>query len=158
MIGEKFGNWIVLEETALNKHSKRCYLTLCVCGNTSKVVGSDLRSGKSTKCIKCYDAIKGNNRRTHGKSSTKTYNVWMKIKERCLKLYNKDYKYYGGRGITIDAAWMDFQNFINDMGEQPIGFQIDRIDNDKGYFKDNCQWVTAKQNCNNRRPKGSCNA
>ena len=158
MIGKVFDQWTVIEGMGSDKHNKSIYKTLCSCGSIGKVTGGDLRSGKSTKCVKCYDKVRSVCRITHGKSSTKTYNIWMKMKERCLKLYNKDYKYYGGRGITIDAAWMDFQNFINDMGEQPPGFQIDRIDNDKGYFKDNCQWVTAKQNCNNRRPKGSCNA
>ena len=33
--------------------------------------------------------------------------------------------------------------------------QIDRIDNDKGYFKENCHWVTSKQNCSNRK-KNNC--
>ncbi len=156
MIGKVFGEWTILEELKPSKHKKRVYKTVCSCGIFGQVVGGDLRSGKSTKCVQCYNKIKGDNRRTHGKSSTKTFNVWMKMKERCLKLYNKDFKYYGGRGITIDEKWLIFQNFIDDMGEQPIGFQIDRTDNDKGYYKDNCRWVTAKQNSNNRRQKGSC--
>lgn len=157
MIGQKFGKWTVVACLGSNKHSKRVFSTLCSCGKTGEVVGGDLKSGKSTKCMDCYDELRGNNRRSHGKSFTKTFNIWMKIKERCLKTYNKDYKYYGGRGITIDESWLVFQNFINDMGEQPPGFQIDRIDNDRGYNKQNCRWVTAKQNSNNRRPRGSCN-
>lgn len=44
-----------------------------------------------------------------------------------------------------------FSNFYEDMGEVPFGLEIDRIDNNKGYSKDNCRWVTAKINCRNRR-------
>lgn len=38
------------------------------------------------------------------------------------------------------------------MGERPSSkHQIDRIDNEKGYSKENCRWVTAKVNNRNRR-------
>ena len=38
------------------------------------------------------------------------------------------------------------------MGDRPFdGAEIDRIDNNKGYYKDNCRWVTRKQNARNTR-------
>ena len=52
------------------------------------------------------------------------------------------YPNYGGRGIAVCESWHIFENFKRDMGPRPDGMCIDRIDNDKGYGKDNCEWVT----------------
>lgn len=46
---------------------------------------------------------------------------------------------------------MKFENFLEDMGEVPEGHQIDRIDNNKGYYKENCRWVTSKTNNRNKQ-------
>jgi hypothetical protein len=44
---------------------------------------------------------------------------------------------------------MTFVGFFDDMGERPVGKSIERIDNDKGYYKENCRWATkAEQNRN----------
>ena len=93
----------------------------------------------------------------HGMSHTTIYEVWAGMKKRCINPNNKDYDKYGGRGITICDRWLNsFENFYEDMGDRPFkGAQLDRKENDKGYYKSNCRWVTSKQNNNNRRnPKG----
>jgi hypothetical protein len=64
---------------------------------------------------------------------------------------SKDWKNYGGRGIAPRERWLKFENFLMDMGEALPGMMLDRIDNDLGYFKENCRWVTAKESANNRR-------
>lgn len=46
---------------------------------------------------------------------------------------------------------LKFENFLSDMGECPPHLEIDRINNDGHYEKENCRWVTHKENCNNRR-------
>jgi len=60
---------------------------------------------------------------------------------------------YGGRGITVCDEWRySFIRFNEDMGERPgCQYQIDRIDNAKGYFKENCRWVTRLVNARNKR-------
>jgi hypothetical protein len=37
------------------------------------------------------------------------------------------------------------------IGPKPEGYQLDRIDNDKGYYLDNVQWSTPKEQSNNRQ-------
>ena len=80
----------------------------------------------------------------------KTRSVWYAMRQRCNNQNDASFKYYGGRGIKICERWDDFKNFIADMGCAPINLQIDRIDNDKGYYKENCRWATVKEQQNNK--------
>lgn len=92
----------------------------------------------------------------HGMCQTKVYKVWQGIIDRCNNPKNKDYLRYGGRGIKVCPAWLSFQSFFEDMGDIPPGKSIDRINNDKGYSKDNCRWATrSEQQMNKQKPKNS---
>ncbi len=124
----------------------------CSCGQERICRGSDLVRGRIKRCKECKKKIhlRGRLRKVKG---TTEWVIWQGIKQRCLNLNNAAYKNYGSRGITICDEWLVFANFFRDMGPRPEGLQIDRIDNDKGYCKENCQWVTAKQNSNNRRAR-----
>ncbi|GEM_PF-2576050 len=90
-------------------------------------------------------------RKTHGMCKTKEYQCWRAFKNRCMNEKNVQFKDYGGRGITVSNEWLEFVNFYSDMGNCPDGFEIDRIDNNKGYCKKNCRWTTKKINSRNRR-------
>ncbi len=72
--------------------------------------------------------------------------------QRCCNTKSQAYKDYGARGIKVCPRWQKFENFYADMGEPPTPkHQLDRRDNDKGYSKSNCRWVTAKENNRNTR-------
>lgn len=81
-----------------------------------------------------------------------TYRSWASMKNRCLDPNSPSYRYYGGRGIKICKSWNNFKNFLSDMGLRPNNnLSIERIDNNKGYRKDNCRWATSKDQSRNRR-------
>jgi hypothetical protein len=84
--------------------------------------------------------------------TTELYKRWQGIKGRCLRPSHTSYPKYGAVGITVCDEWLRFEPF-RDWSESH-GFQpdlvIDRIDNSKGYFPENCRWVTPRQNTSNR--------
>lgn len=81
--------------------------------------------------------------KTHGLRNHRLYKVWDGMIQRCNNSKNPNYKYYGGRNITICNEWHNIENFINDMYPSFIdGLELDRIDVNGNYCKDNCRWTT----------------
>jgi hypothetical protein len=88
----------------------------------------------------------------HGKTSTPEYRVWRGIRGRCLNPKHKQFKDYGGRGITICERWSDFRNFLSDMGSRPSRHHsVHRKDNNGPYDRGNCEWATPKIQARRRR-------
>ena len=92
----------------------------------------------------------------HGYSSrkgkqTRIYRCWQRMRSRCSNPNWVNFRHYGGRGITVCARWADFKNFLDDMGEPPVGWSIERVDNDRGYSPDNCVWAKQAHQLRNRR-------
>lgn len=91
-------------------------------------------------------------RTTHGMSSTRTYRVWTNMVARCTSPSHQSFKNYGGRGISVCMRWRDsFECFLVDMGEQPPGCVLDRVDNEGDYTPENCRWTDTTTNNRNRR-------
>lgn len=79
-----------------------------------------------------------------------SYYSWSAFRNRCNndKVYN--YAKYGGSGMTYDSRWDSYDIFLEDMGQRPDGKTLDRIDNTKGYCKENCRWATPSEQQSNR--------
>lgn len=87
------------------------------------------------------------------KTKHKLYGRYSKMIRRCYNPSSEQYKYYGAKGIDVCQRWLDsFDNFLEDMEKSfKDGLELDRIDNDKGYNPENCEWVTHSENMLNRR-------
>lgn len=85
-----------------------------------------------------------------GKRSTE-YEIWAGIKSRTSNPKNKLYKFYGARGIDYDPKWNSFEAFLEDVGYRPSKeYSLDRIDNNRGYYKSNVRWATRKEQASNK--------
>lgn len=147
LTGQRFGYLEVLERDE-NKRLpcgklRTQWKVFCTrCNSTIFIVdGSSLKTG-NTKSCGC----------SSGRSNKPGWVIWRGILRRCLNPSDERYSYYGGRGISIHPRWLEFDNFIKDVGTPPgNGLSLDRINNDGNYEPGNVRWATASQQARNRR-------
>jgi len=154
--GALYGRLTVIEEAtpkALkdNKRSNR-WLCECECGARLVVRQSSLRSGDTRSC----GCSRRWGRSKVGLSNHPLYQTWSNAMQRCMNPRSHDYRYYGGRGIEVCDRWRAspeafIADILNEIGERPAGWQLDRIDNARGYEPGNVRWATPSMNCRNRR-------
>lgn len=144
IVGQKFGKLTAIKYVGKDKWSAALWKCVCECGEKTTARGTSLRTGRTKSC--------GCLHQPHGLRYHPLYGVWLNMVQRCTNKDHTDYVDYGGRGITVCDRWMVLENFIADMGSSfKKGLTLDRIDNDKGYWPDNCRWATMKEQSNNHR-------
>lgn len=146
-IGDRFGRLTVMAG-APRRTPKNIYLPCqCDCGERTYIRRPALRSGMAMSC--------GCVHTKHNQHKTPLYKSWKGIVQRCTNPANPNFKWYGGRGISICEEWRDFETFradIEALGERPTPqHSIDRIENDGNYEPGNVRWATKTEQSRNRR-------
>lgn len=135
-----------------SKQKRRHGMWKCECGTVFRCQTFSITSGKTVSCGCFHKKMVAESSTTHGLGNHRLYHIWTSIVDRTSNHNNKQYKDYGGRGVTLCEEWKDVTVFITDM--EPTyreGLTIDRKDNDLGYSKTNCRWATrSTQQCNSR--------
>lgn len=132
------------------KSKQRYRFGLYKCGYCGKEWETQIASIKDrgTKSCGCQ-----HNNSTLKLSKHRIYMTWYNMIQRCYNPSHIRYDDWGGRGITVCDEWKDSPaQFIKDMFPSFVeGLTLDRIDNDKGYSKENCRWATKSEQCTNQR-------
>ncbi len=138
---------------------KKIKVVCAGCKQPRMVRPSDWNNRKSDYCKSCAVRVRSGlapSSEPTGKG-TSLYNIWRGARQRCGHIaggHAADKKHYSDRGIDICPEWQEsfsaFRSWALANGYEQ-GLYIDRIDNDKGYYPDNCRWVTVTESNRNKR-------
>lgn len=160
--GDQVGRLLILERTGWRTYGRRVqpiWKCVCECGKESRVTQSNLttRHTRSCGCLEKENLDRIMRQRVkHGDAragkQSHLYIVWCGMKQRCEDRNAPRFEDWGGRGIKV--LWKCYEDFKRDMGPSyKPGLEIERVNNDGHYCKENCAWVTDKEQSNNRRPR-----
>lgn len=147
-VGDKFGDWVVLDNTLRDNKKRRHCLCECTCGTQSTVLYYNLVYGASCGCGCGKNMKTAARNRTHGLSHTKAYKAWCSMWTRCSNKNAGCHSSYEVR--SPPDIWRQFDAFYSEMGDCPEGLTLERKDNTKPYEPGNCIWATRAQQSLNR--------
>lgn len=163
--GLTYGRLLVLYFAGRSKSRRALWVCRCSCGTEAVFDAHSIANGNTRSCGCLNNELRVERGRTqnvtHGNSRkgrrTREYISWASMKDRCLNERFREWKYWGGRGITIHLEWVvSFETFLRDMGPRPEGTSLDRINNEGNYEPGNCRWATPKEQVANQRKNEFC--
>ncbi|OQB05791.1 MAG: hypothetical protein BWY19_00816 [bacterium ADurb.Bin212] len=159
LTGQKF-NRLTVVGFAHIKNQSTFWFCDCDCGTKNHIVKAGSLGSSQIRSCGCLQkeshAISSEKRKTHGHSSdgkfSPTYSSWASLMRRIKGQCKAKHSLIIYKGMYIDKSWMEFEGFLNDVGIRPSElYTLDRIDNSKGYFKENCRWATIGEQNRNRK-------
>lgn len=139
LTGMRFGKLTAIRYIKTGNSVK--WVCRCDCGNEVISYGYDLHRGRTVSC--------GCKKKRHNGRYSRLYSIWQSMKKRCSNENHKFYKYYGGKGISVCSEWKKDFTAFRDWALQngyADNLSIDRINSEKDYSPDNCQWITISEN------------
>lgn len=156
-IGETHGIYTIIDMLdEKDKYGHWIYVAQCnECGYKKQSHYGEI-SGIKSKTVKCRHLKASGDYIVYGHTwqNKRIGRIFNKMFRRCYNPDDKDYRWYGAKGIKICNKWLEnpklfeewsFKNGYNDT------LTIDRINECKDYSPDNCRFITYIENQNNKR-------
>jgi hypothetical protein len=153
--GQLIGSLILVKRTEVRK---KCSYAIfrCSCGKEFETQIRSVKNGRTSSCG-CQKGVlvaKANTIHGHageGKRSPE-YRTWQSMWRRVTDPTHQNYERYKQLGVTICEEWKSFEKFLEDMGLKPDAARtLERVENNNGYYKENCRWATKKEQQRNKR-------
>lgn len=150
LAGKKFGRLTALGYVAGSKYRCRCD-----CGNLAVVKTYSLKKGLTRNCGCLRQEVAALKATKHDGAADPLYHVLNAMHQRCENPKNRDFQWYGAKGVTVCEEWglsnyPTFKAWAMSTGYRP-GLTIDRKDPAGHYSPDNCRWITIQEQQRNRR-------
>lgn len=159
--GQRYGMLVIVGKNDELSGKNIYWDYICACGASGATTTTRLTSGqKSCGCHTHEMIVERNTTHGHAKKSgsSPTYSSYRAMIARCKYPSQDQYKYYGGRGISVCGRWLNgdglksgYECFLADMGPRPDGMTIDRLDVDGNYEPGNCRWSSQQEQMLNTR-------
>ena len=151
---------IVLEDLGMQyrgNYTKRKFRTWKVkCSECGKVFLKYQSVINTSNCKECGNKKAAKKREKHGMWKHRLMSIYLSCKQRCYNKNHKQYKNYGGRGVTICDEWLNsFEAFIewafNNGYEDHLELDKDELCNQLGinpkiYSPQTCKWIPKSVN------------
>lgn len=158
--GKRFGLLTAIE--IVGRANKRAvWRCVCDCGNEKDVRSDHLKDGRIQSCGCLLNKRRSEAHTKHGKTKTRLYGVWLNMKNRCYNKNVRSYKNYGAQGVEVCNEWLNdfsaFSEWAYTSGYDPNApygkCTLERVNVYGNYCPENCTWVDAKAQANNRRKR-----
>jgi hypothetical protein len=153
LLDKRFGRLVVIKETS-NIGRWTAWVCKCDCGNEVVVKTHELQLGDTQSCGCLFRETLYKNITKHNGKGSRLYNIWCHMKTRCLCETDRNYKWYGAKGVSVCEEWKNdylaFQKWALSNGYSG-NLTIDRINPFGNYEPNNCRWITIQEQQRNKR-------
>ena len=148
IVGTRQGIYDVLYECDYksNDNHRMFHVKCSKCGFETNMIMHQIKYTKNCTHLKANGDYQTYDMRWNNQKLAKIFRGMM---GRCYSKTDKSYRWYGAKGIGVCKEWIDnprlFEDWSMEHGYQE-GLTIDRIDETKDYYPENCRWITREDN------------